>query len=576
MAVNLVNSLYNSLSGLRTTQTLLDTTTRNITNAQTANYVVERQHTEVAPDTGGAKAGAIQRIVDESLLARQRLTGSQLAYQKTRQNVLQQISALSGAPSDNSSIASQVSNLGIAFSALSSNPNDPGTALSVLNTAQQLAYTLNDQTVQLNNMRSYAQKSLQDDIAGVNNQLQIIADLNIRILANKSQNIDPSELQDQRDAVAADLAKKMEIRTFYDSVGSLNVYSGNYQTLVGKYATVISYDPATNVISTPTASLDNVGGEMGAFQAIYDTDAPQYLQQLDAFARTLTTSLYNLSSPIRAAVTTGSNVVDVPNASILRVGQAIKDASFPADAVIGAINGTQVTIVHSGAVAFSPASAATGKIPNLTAAQLAAAGAAANATQNAAQLYVSTPMPLFTPDPATMPITGASAVPPYYSAGIQVNQQLFTSPGYASVLKMGTTGAAPGVTTFGSTATENDAMAAVGAFNLLTLASPPNNAINFNPVVGSITPIIGATTNFQDAATALSVTAGQNANTATNLIAQLQTLGSQIEQSLSATSGVNIDSEMSNLIVLQNAYGANAQVTQTTQRMLDMLLGIVQ
>ncbi|MCX8505191.1 MAG: hypothetical protein ORN98_01065, partial [Alphaproteobacteria bacterium] len=399
MPVTLLNSLYNSLSGLQTTQALLDTATRNITNAHTANYVKEVQHTEVAPYNGGVKAGAIQRTVDESLLARQRLTASQTAFQQTRQNILKQISGLSGSPADNRSIASLVAQLGNDFSALSANPNDPGTSLGLLNSAKQVVDNLNYQTSVVRKLQSQAQNSLSEDLAGINNQLQIIADLNSRILSNKSQNIDASELQDQRDAVAHEVSKKIEIRTFYDSSGSLNVYSSNYQALVGQYATVLSYDPAKNSISTPVADLGNVGGEVGGFQQIYDTDTTQYLQQLDNFARALTNSLYNLSSPINGTVTAGSNVVTVPNSSILRVGQKLQDSNFPADAVIGAIEGTKVTIVH----ATAPfAAAVNGVIPNLTAAQLTAAGVAAPAGANhSAQMYVSTPMPLFTPDPAT-------------------------------------------------------------------------------------------------------------------------------------------------------------------------------
>ena len=570
MAINLINSLYNSLSGLQTTQTLLDTTSRNITNAHTANYVKEVQHSQVAPNGAGVEASKIQRTVDESLLSRQRLTTSQKSYQETRARTLDQISGLSGAPSDNSSLALLVTNLATSFAALSSNPSDPGTSIGVLNTAKQLSDALNSQTLAVTKLQTQAQQSMQDDLATVNSQLQIIADLNDRIVAAGSQNIDTSQLKDQRDAVARELSQKIEIRTFYDNSGSLNVFSSNYQTLVGKYANVISYDSTSNSLTTPTASLGNAGGEIGAYQTIYDTDTKQYLQQLDAFARTLTTSLYNLSSPIAATVTNGSNVVTVPNASILRVGQEIKDSNFPAGARIGAIDGATVTIVN-GTAPFAPINPATGLIPNLTAAQLAAAGVAANSTGNAATLYISTPMPLFTPDPATVPTIGN---PPYYSGGFQVNQQLLTATDYATILKMGTTSVAPSISTLGSNWRANDALAAIGVFNLLTQATPKNNIINFNSA-GGTTPVIGTANNFEDAATAISVTAGQNAANSRDTIAQLETLNSQIEQTISAQSGVNMDEEMSRLIVLQNAYGANAQVTSTAQKMLDMLLGIV-
>ena len=41
---------------------------------------------------------------------------------------------------------------------------------------------------------------------------------------------------------------------------------------------------------------------------------------------------------------------------------------------------------------------------------------------------------------------------------------------------------------------------------------------------------------------------------------------------LSAQSGVNMDTEMSHMIQLQNAYGANARVIAAVQSMWDQLL----
>jgi flagellar hook-associated protein 1 FlgK len=41
---------------------------------------------------------------------------------------------------------------------------------------------------------------------------------------------------------------------------------------------------------------------------------------------------------------------------------------------------------------------------------------------------------------------------------------------------------------------------------------------------------------------------------------------------MSNQSGVNIDTEMSNLISLQNAYSANARVMSTIQQMMNTLL----
>jgi flagellar hook-associated protein 1 FlgK len=49
-----------------------------------------------------------------------------------------------------------------------------------------------------------------------------------------------------------------------------------------------------------------------------------------------------------------------------------------------------------------------------------------------------------------------------------------------------------------------------------------------------------------------------------------------LQQRFNDQSGVNIDTEMSNLIALQNAYGANARVMSAIQQMMSTLMQVVQ
>jgi flagellar hook-associated protein 1 FlgK len=67
----------------------------------------------------------------------------------------------------------------------------------------------------------------------------------------------------------------------------------------------------------------------------------------------------------------------------------------------------------------------------------------------------------------------------------------------------------------------------------------------------------------------------QAANAATNLQQGQDTVLSTLQQSFNTESGVNIDTEMSNLIALQNAYGANARVMTTIQNLMSTLLQVV-
>ncbi len=66
----------------------------------------------------------------------------------------------------------------------------------------------------------------------------------------------------------------------------------------------------------------------------------------------------------------------------------------------------------------------------------------------------------------------------------------------------------------------------------------------------------------------------QAANAASNLQQGQDTVVTALQQRFNDQSGVNVDTELSNLIALQNAYAANARVMSTIQSMMQTLLQI--
>jgi flagellar hook-associated protein 1 FlgK len=66
----------------------------------------------------------------------------------------------------------------------------------------------------------------------------------------------------------------------------------------------------------------------------------------------------------------------------------------------------------------------------------------------------------------------------------------------------------------------------------------------------------------------------QAANAAVNLQQGQDTVVNALQQRFNDVSGVNIDTELSNLIALQNAYAANARVMTTIQQMMSTLLQV--
>jgi len=166
-------------------------------------------------------------------------------------------------------------------------------------------------------------------------------------------------------------------------------------------------------------------------------------------------------------------------------------------------------------------------------------------------------LPLFTDGNA--PITGALTSTGAQTAGlagtIQVNPALAAAPAGLVAYSPGTPAGDPTRPNF--------------ILNQLTAA-----ALSFSPSTGigsAQAPYSGTLTDYMSQVVSQQ---SQAANAATNLQQGQDTVVSALQQRFNDQSGVNIDTEMSNLIALQNAYGANARVMTTIQQMMSMLLQV--
>ncbi|MBV8166018.1 MAG: hypothetical protein JO021_04440, partial [Alphaproteobacteria bacterium] len=212
-----INSLYTALSGIQTTQQLLNTTTRNITNAQTPGYVVKTQQAVSNAFTGGVLSGPIQRFIDASLLQKLRTNNGDSAFNSVRQDALTKLNQLSGDPQDATSIAGKINALGAAFQNLTANPQDSASAEAVLNTAHDLAQTFNEQNDAMLSLQTNANAAIVDGVNSVNKDLQLIASLNQQVVNAQANGKDPTDLQDQRDNAINDLSKLITVNAFTDN-----------------------------------------------------------------------------------------------------------------------------------------------------------------------------------------------------------------------------------------------------------------------------------------------------------------------------------------------------------------------
>jgi flagellar hook-associated protein 1 len=157
--------------------------------------------------------------------------------------------------------------------------------------------------------------------------------------------------------------------------------------------------------------------------------------------------------------------------------------------------------------------------------------------------------------PITGAITGAGSQDTGLAARITVNPAVLANPSSLVVYAASTSAGDPTRPNF--------------------ILNQLNNAqLTFSPQGGSSGQSAPFTGTLSAYMSQVASQQAQAASAATNLQQGQDVVVNALQQRLSSTSGVNIDQEMSNLITLQNTYGANARVMTTIQQMMATLLQV--
>ena len=616
--MGLSQALSAALAGVTTTQQALSVISGNVANANTPGYVEENVNL-VAVATAGQQGVSvdttgINRNLNTLLQNQLWTETSGGSYADTVAQMYQQLQQVYGSPSSSSSFSAIYSNFTTALQSLSTNPGSYSAQTQVVGSAQVLAQSLNAMTGTIQELRTQAEQGISSDVQTANNAIADIAKINQQLGAAPPDSA-TAMLEDQRDQDIAQISKLMNVTVVRGGNNQISVYTGTGQQLVsGVNASTLNFNnvgtltPTTlwsanpsqdqvgtiTVTTTSGTSTDLVAegaiqsGEIGAYLQMRDTILPQAQNQLDELANQMSQALSNQTTN-GTAVTSGSQSgysVDVGSVlpgntlqltytdssstqhtvTIVALGPG---GTLPANTSTSANNQVvgvnfsggmssvvaQLNAVLGTSVQFSNPSPpstllqAVNRNSGTTVNSLSATTTATSFTNGSA------PLPMFLD--GSQPITGAQTSAGSQTTGlagrITVNPALISSPGSLVSYASNTASGDPTRPKF-----------------ILTQLN--NAALTFSPDTGignTSAPYSGTLTNYMSA---LVSQQSQAANAATNLQQGQDTVLSALQQRFNDQSGVNIDTEMSNLIALQNAYGANARVMTTIQQMMSTLI----
>ncbi|MEL6062894.1 MULTISPECIES: flagellar hook-associated protein FlgK [unclassified Methylobacterium] len=608
-----LNALSTATAGLAATQAAINVVSQNVANAGTAGYVKRTLSTvSTGPNNSGVAAGQITRSFDAAALSQLRLETSGAAYTSTKAGIATQLDALYGTPGTATSLDGTLNTFTESLQELAANPTSAAARTTVLGDASALATQINSAATTVQTLRSGIETQLGTDTNAAGALLTSIASLNTKI-QNTSDDASLADLQDQRDQAITSLSSYMDIKTTAQRDGTVSILTQSGVTLVdrGSAASLsfdgrgtlnanatYSTDPNQRSVGTITATLPGGGvidlgapnvlrsGSLAAEFELRDQTLPQAQRQLDDLAAGLATGLTNKQVTATQQATGNAATIDL---SGLQPGNTL---TIPASANS---TGRNIILVAS-------------KDPSTT--------VTASQTVDANALVATIQIPVGTAqidsalkglDPelsanvtgTSLTITSTGAKPVTATASITVPTSADPTSGYPQLALFvdGTanslyTGSLDGGSTLAGLAqrlTINSQVSGNLAFLTSTSASDTTatgkraqslfSALTSTQMTFSSASGIGgvsapySTTVAGFAQDIIATQGAASANTSA-IDATQQTALSTAQARFSSAAGVNIDQEMSNLIALQTAYGANARVLSAARDMLNQLLQI--
>jgi flagellar hook-associated protein 1 FlgK len=620
--MSLTQALNSALAGLQVTQTGLSVVAGNVANVQTPDYVRKtlEQIETAAGDTVSVRVAAINRQLDELVQSQWRTESSGGAYADALDRLFQQLQSIYGTPGSSLGLDTLFNNFGTALQGLVANPNSVSAQNNVINTARSLAQQLNSMSASIQTLRSAAEQGIASDVQTANSALQNIADINKRIGSMLPGQAATEALMDQRDAYVNQLAQLIGVKVVQGDDNQISVYTNNGIQLVGITAMQLSFDAhgtltansawnadptlrnvGTITLSTPGgASMDLIvsgalnSGEIGAYLQMRDQILPQAQTQLDELAARMSQAFSDQTTP-GAAVTSGAqsgfmldvgnlqtgNTVQISytdaanvthNITVIRVDDpaalplANTATANPNDQVIGVdFSGGMASVVTQlttalGATGMQFANPAGTMLRVLNDPGNTISVDSASTTQTMTSITSgNAQLPLFTDGPKVYSgaIAASGSQVTGYAARIGVNSALIANPANLVLYQTSPPTAA------------GDPTRPTFLFDQLTNATQ-----TFSPLTGiggAVTPFSGTFSAFIAQVMAFQ---GQAAANASNLKQGQDVVVNALQQRLNQESGVNIDEEMTNLLNLQSAYGANARVMSVVKDMYAMLLNM--
>jgi flagellar hook-associated protein 1 FlgK len=603
----LTSALRIGTKGLSVAQTSLATVSHNVVNANTPGFsrqVVQANATAIDGFGTGVELGSIQRISDRFITLRAIQASSDAEYATTRQtylNTLEGVITGSSAQGGLDTIAADFFN---SVTELSNDPSNSALKRNVVQQADLLASTVRDIDTDLTATATDADNAITADIAVINQLLKDIANLNDQIVSvslGRTDGGNGNDLKDARDVKVAELAKTMKLEVAENGAsGAVRITLENGRRLVDDAGYVqmkrvagmpyqgiaVQSTLVDGTLSSTEFPIDTNSLTSGRLKALVETRdnlVPNLRAQLDTFANTFRTAFNQVASqgtsvpPLRTLTsantignvpTTATNLYTTPGFTTLPNSTLhISVTNSLGQPILTTQPAAQITLPGAGPYSLTDIATLINNNPTIGNGFLGGT----NGVTATAQIDANgRPFLQIQAANSTQRVVLSNGSAGDFLGTLGMNN-VFTGTNASDLAIDSKFLSAPELLPTGRMRTTDGGLSNLDNQNILALGALADTKLNHAASGGLGAQITTVSQYAGQIISNLSILI----NDAEDRVVFTDNIQNQLEGLRSATSGVNVNEELAQMLVYQNSFQASARIINVVNQLLEELVNIV-
>jgi flagellar hook-associated protein 1 FlgK len=255
-----------AVTALKTNSAALGAVSNNVANLNTPGYarrVVNLSTLSAGGQLMGVDIASIQRIASQFLDQEVLSAGGSAARYDAEADLFSQLNGLLGAPGDNQSLATQLTNMASAFATASQAPTASASRTGVTNALGNLAASFSNVFGTITALQGQIDQRVSGSISSTNALIRQVYDLNQQIRTAAAAGDTASGLLDQRDVALQSLSQTLGIRATPQADGSVAVSTQDGLNLVSNTYAVLAYSGSAGNGSYGNIAIQDVNPQTG-------------------------------------------------------------------------------------------------------------------------------------------------------------------------------------------------------------------------------------------------------------------------------------------------------------------------